>query len=163
MSAKQTSESFWSRVSVGNLDECWPWQGSTNSTGYGNAAWHGKLYCAHRVAAWLLGLVEHPAAPIDKDAHGFVLHSCDNRLCCNPTHFFMGNFTSNMLDMYEKKRHVVYYGSSHANAKLTDEDVLAIRARYALGGVRQVDIANDYGVNQVTISLVVRRETYTWI
>jgi DNA-binding MarR family transcriptional regulator len=66
---------------------------------------------------------------------------------------------ANQLDAYRKGRKVQPQ-SGHTNAKLTPEQVVEIRAIYDAGGVRQVDLAKQYGVSQRAISLVVRRETY---
>lgn len=89
----------------------------------------------------------------------FVLHKCDNRKCCNPEHLFLGSMRANLLDAYRKGRKSQPQ-SGHVNAKLTPEQVKDIRATYDAGGVRQVDLAKQYGVSQRAISLVVRRETY---
>jgi len=59
--APQTPESFWARVK--KTDGCWEWQGKCNVRGYGKLRWHGKMYRAHRIAAWLSGLVETPRGP----------------------------------------------------------------------------------------------------
>lgn len=44
--------------------------------------------------------------------------------------------------------------------RLTVVDAEDIRARLRLGGVRQVDLATEYGVSQVAISLIKRGLTY---
>lgn len=158
MSRKQTAESFWARVKP-VASGCWEWQGSCNNTGYGSVKWHNKTYVAHRVAAWLSGLVGTPAAP----PHGsstFALHKCDNRKCCNPAHLFLGSFSDNQLDAYTKGRQVQPRGAEHANAKLSNRQVAAIRRAYAKGNTRQADLASRYGVSQRCVSLIVRRETY---
>lgn len=157
---KQTPESFWAKVKKSR--KCWEWQGARNSTGYGNVAWHGKIYTAHRVAAWLSGLVDSPAAPNEARDKSHVLHKCDNRRCCNPKHFFLGNFTDNMEDAYKKKRKVPATGEKHSNAKLTNKQAALIRNRYKRGE-RQVALAKEFGVSQRAISLIVRGETYKWI
>jgi len=159
MAQKQTPENFWSKVRKGADDECWEWQGSTNSTGYGNVMWHGKPYTAHRVSAWLSGMVESPSRPAHSRYKGHVLHKCDNRRCCNPNHFFLGTFTDNMKDAYAKKRKTQPKGQHHINAKLTDEQAEQIRQRYA-GGEYQAPLAKEFGVSQVAISLIVRGKTY---
>jgi hypothetical protein len=51
-------------------------------------------------------------------------------------------------------------GSAHANAKLTDEQVVAIRQKYAAGGVSQTALAAEFGVDQTTISNVVLWRRY---
>lgn len=157
MSAKQTPESFWARVK--KTDGCWEWQGSLNNTGYGTVAWHRKVYTAHRVAAWLSGLVESLAAPKSHRAETHVLHKCDNRKCCNPDHFFLGNYSANQKDAYKKKRRAQPKGAAHVNAKLTAPQAAAIREAYNKGQT-QMKLATIYGVSQVAISLIVRGVTY---
>lgn len=162
MSRKQTAESFWARVNKGADDECWEWNGGTNSTGYGSVGWHGCVYTAHRVAAWLSGMVKSPSRPLHSRDKGHVLHKCDNRRCCNPNHFFLGSFTDNMRDAYSKKRKVQPRGQHHANAKLTNQQAEEIRQRYEAGEY-QVPLAQEYGVSQRVISLIVRGESYKCI
>jgi hypothetical protein len=157
VSARQTAESFWGRVKKSK--GCWEWQGACNSTGYGNVAWHGAVYTAHRVSAWLSGLVDTPSAPSSSREKTHVLHKCDNRKCCNPNHFFLGNYEDNQKDAYSKNRKVQPKGVQHTNAKLTTPQVKAIRRAY-VGGNTQMQLAKEYGVSQRTISLIVRQESY---
>lgn len=157
MSRKQTAESFWARVKKSR--GCWEWQGATNTTGYGTVAWHGVNYTAHRIAAWLSGLVDTPSAPTNSQgAH--VLHKCDNPKCCNPKHFFIGSLSDNMHDAYAKRRKVQPRGGRHANAKLTDRQAAEIRRAYSVHGLTQRELANKFDVSQVSISLIIRRKTY---
>lgn len=159
MPTPQTAESFWARVHKPSVDGCWEWSGSRNSTGYGTVAWHGVVYTAHRVAAWLDGMVASPSRPANSKVPTHVLHRCDNRACCNPRHFFLGSFSDNQLDAYSKKRQVHPRGQKHANAKLTDEEANSMRKEYAAGTVQTV-LAKKYGVSQRAVSLVVRGKTY---
>lgn len=159
MSIKQTAETFWGRVNKAGDIDCWEWQGSKNSTGYGTVGWDGKLYTAHRVAAWLSNLVDTPSAPKRKSTRTYVLHKCDNRLCCNPNHFFLGNYSDNQLDAYGKKRRTQPKGERHSNAKLTSAQVKSIRSAYTKGAY-QTDLAKKYGVSQTSISLIIRGATY---
>lgn len=158
MSRKQTAESFWARVNREN-DGCWEWQGTRNNTGYGVVGWAGKNYTAHRVAAWVSGMVDSPSVPVDSRALTHVLHTCDNRRCCNPSHFFLGSYSNNQRDAYTKKRRVQPTGANHVNAKLTAEQAKEIRNRYR-DGERQIPLAKEYGVSQRAISKMVRMETY---
>lgn len=164
MSAKNTPETFWSRVRRGSDTDCWEWCGGTTSSGYGNLSWHGVHVQAHRVAyalsyggiALQTGFRHEGKA---KRYKRFVLHKCDNRLCCNPKHLFLGSMRANLLDAYAKGRKT-QPKSQHVNAKLSADQVRAIRAAYDAGDTRQVDLAAKYGVSQRAISLIVRRETY---
>lgn len=159
MSKKQTPENFWSKVRKGVNDECWEWQGCTNSTGYGTVGWHGRNYTAHRIAAFLSNLVKSPSRPAHSTDKGHVLHKCDNRRCCNPSHFMIGSYSDNQRDAYSKKRKVQPKGEKHTNAKLTDEQAEQIRQRYAAGEY-QAPMAKEFGVSQTVISLIVRGGSY---
>ena len=48
-------------------------------------------------------------------------------------------------------------GGGHGMAKLSDDQVVDIRRRYGEGGVRQADLAEEYGVHQTLVSSIVRR------
>ena len=82
---------FWSLVRRGRPDECWEWQGGRNGDGYG----YFKQQRAHRLAYWLT--VAKPQR--------YVLHGCNNRLCCNPKHLYDGTHKQNMRDMTTAGRH----------------------------------------------------------
>lgn len=163
MSPRNTPENFWRYVSRGDDEACWEWQGAKTSSGYGTVSWHGQSIQAHRLAyalthgniALTTGFRQLNRA---KRYRRFVLHRCDNRLCCNPAHLFLGSMRTNLLDAYRKGRKT-QPRSGHTNAKLTAEQVRDIRDAYN-SGARQVDLAERYGVSQRAISLVVRYETY---
>lgn len=164
MSAKNTPDNFWSKVKRTTPDACWEWQGATTSAGYGNLSWHGLHVQAHRVAYFLthggINLATNfRREGVAKRYKRFVLHACDNRRCCNPSHLFLGSMRANQLDAYAKGRKV-QPRSTHTNAKLTATHVRAIRAKYDAGEATQVQLAKRYGVSQRVISLIVRRETY---
>lgn len=154
---RQTADSFWARVN--KTDGCWEWQGTCTSAGYGCVSWHGRHYVAHRLAAYLSGMVDSIAAPLSSKTPTHILHKCDNRKCCNPDHFFLGSFSDNQLDAYRKNRRAQPKGECHVNAKLTTAQVAEIRERYKNGEL-QIPLAKEYGVSQRCISLIVRGETY---
>ena len=164
MSAKNTPKNFWAKVLKKKPTDCWEWQGSTTSGGYGNLSWHGLKVQAHRVAYFLtfggIGLeTDFRHVGKAKTYKRFVLHRCDNRLCCNPEHLFLGSMRTNQLDAYQKGRKKQPQ-STHPNAKLTATQVRTIRKKYDAGEARQADIAKEFSVSQRVISLLVRRESY---
>lgn len=62
----------------GDEDECWEWQASRGSHGYGQIAYKGKPRLAHRLSYELL------AGPIPAGLD--IDHLCRNRGCVNPGH-----------------------------------------------------------------------------
>lgn len=131
---------------------CWLWTGCRHPLGYGLLAWteagEKKYARAHRLA------YETFIGPIP--AGMCVCHSCDNPRCVNPCHLFVGTHAQNMADMKAKGRRAdIGAGATNARARLTDADVLAIRAAYRGSNARQADLANDFGVSQATVSRVI--------
>lgn len=158
MSLPNTPETFWARVRITKPDECWEWQGAITSGGYGNLSYQGVSVVAHRVA-YHLSHNTSLEAPADKLSSQFVLHDCDNRICCNPNHLHLGTLSTNQKEAYARKRRSQPKGENHANAKLTATQASAVKVRNFLGE-RQVDLAVEFGVSQRVVSLISRSETY---
>lgn len=97
---------------------CWLWTGSIVRTGYGQMWFNGGPMHTHR-ASWTI----HNGAIPDGL---FVLHKCDVRRCVNPAHLFLGTAADNMQDARAKGRNI--YGERHPFAKVTEDQVRAIRA-----------------------------------
>jgi len=95
---KETEERFWSKVNIGNKNDCWEWTAGTRGkkTGYGCFKYNGKVTDSHRMS-WF---ITHGYFP-----ENLVCHKCDNRLCCNPNHLFEGTYSDNMKDCVKKGRH----------------------------------------------------------
>ena len=55
----------------------------------------------------------------------------------------------------DRRRHGTVLGEDNPNAKLTWNDVAAIRRRYGLGGVTQSALGHEYGVARSTISQII--------
>lgn len=69
---------------------------------------------------------------------------------------------TDMKSVLTRRRELGRRGEAGAS-KLTDADVLAIRAAYASGGVTFVELAKQYGVAPATIGNIVRRKTWSHI
>lgn len=140
---------FWRKVDRGaGRDDCWTWTGSKyGRDGYGGfSVARGKARgqqppkYAHRAAFALT----HGPIP-----HGLsVLHRCDNPICVNPSHLFLGTQADNMRDAAAKGRlHV----ERPRRQKLTTAQLIEIDALYA-AGLPQVCIATQFGVSTSFIS-----------
>jgi len=86
----------------------------------------------------------------------FVLHSCDDTLCGNPDHLFLGTHQDNMDDMMKKGRSADQRGERNANAKLTRKQVVEIRK--ARGS--QEAIARRFGITQSMVSKIKLRQNW---
>jgi len=93
-----------------------------------------------------------------------VLHRCDNRLCCNPSHLFLGTRADNSADMAAKGRARPSFlrGEAHGNAKLSEEDVREIR-RAASCGATERGLSARFHVTPACIHQVVSRRAWRHI
>jgi hypothetical protein len=89
----------------------------------------------------------------------FVLHKCDNPICVNPDHLFLGNAQDNMTDKVRKGRQSRQRGTENPMAALDDAKVKIIRSLYRRG-VSQPVIALQFGVAQTTVSGIVRKKQW---
>lgn len=132
---------FWRLVSVRGPDECWPWVGDRDRDGYGTFYYGGRSRRAHELAlSFTTG--EKKLAGLD------TCHSCDVPACVNPAHLRFDTRESNVRDMLDR-------GRGNPRRKLSDEDIRLIRERRALGA-RQKDLADQFGVTDGVISMIVR-------
>jgi hypothetical protein len=109
---------------------------------------------AHRVA-WEVVHGEIPAGL-------FVCHACDNPLCVNSAHLFLGTHGDNMRDMRAKGRGYIggTPGEKHPLARLTATQVLEARRIYAQGGVSYRLLGARFGVSGQAMGHAVRGETW---
>lgn len=90
------------RATLVTATECWEWQLTKDRVGYGRLMVRMgsrdkfRSMSAHRYA------YEVFVGEIPEGMN--VLHKCDNRACCNPSHLFIGTQQDNMRDMYAKGR-----------------------------------------------------------
>ena len=148
----KVQQRFWSKVDIRGENECWEFKAGKSKNGYGSFGITPKQNIgSHRFAY----LDKRGTIPLGL----FVCHSCDNRLCCNPTHLWLGTPADNMNDMIDKGRDNGPKGERQHLAKLTAVQVLAIRA-----DTRSLRaIAKDYGVHNSVISRIKRRDIWSHI
>lgn len=108
----------WSKVHTGSSSTCWEWAAG-KSNGYGTVSINGRTYFAHRVVYY----IHYGIDPGEM----LVCHTCDNPGCCNPSHLFLGTCLDNNRDRTKKGRSAPQTGEHNKQAKLTENDIEAIR------------------------------------
>lgn len=142
-SREPLSVRFWLHVNKKANNGCWEWTGALGPNGYGRTSGNGKFdLVTHRVS-YVLTKGEIPDGKI-------IMHSCDNRKCVNPDHLIAGTYLENMQDMIRKDRahHPIKYGEESPRAKLTDDNVRAIRSAV---GVSDAEFARRFGVTNAAV------------
>ena len=136
-----TVSRFWRLVGVKGEDDCWEWKGDRND-GYGVFQFEGRIFGAHELAlSFTTGEKRHPELD--------TCHSCDNPPCCNPAHLRFDTRAGNVADMVARDR------ASKHQRKLTDEQIVLLRERRALGA-KQKDLAEQFGITDGQVSMIVR-------
>lgn len=131
-------------------DECVIWPHGTDNSGYGQI----KAGRCHVIVCTQY----HGPRP----AGMIVCHrrtdgtACISNSCINPRHLRWDTYTGNSRD---SKLHGTFSPPPRSAPKLTDEQITAIRARYAMGGVTHRSLAELFGVGKTTIWKIVRKDT----
>lgn len=174
---EQLIERFWRYVDKSAGDGCWLWTGAKNK-GYG--LFHAPhTVRATRYAAIIAGM------PITNAL--IVMHICDNPTCVNPSHLRLGTHKDNSDDKIRKQRHAhgnthgsrtmphrrpfgetngrhtnpeaTARGERHGSAKLTTEDIVAIRN----SPMSTRELGRIYGVSAMHVSDIKRRKKWAHV
>jgi len=140
---------FWSFVNQHSGSECWLWHGCMTN-GYGQMSVCGTMYYAHRLSYCI-----HFKDPGELE----TCHECNNKLCVNPNHLFLGTHQENVQHGFDTGRSSK--GILNACAKLSESDVREIRQLQDL--VPQTQIAKMYNVSQTTIHYIFTGKTWTHV
>lgn len=178
--SEEDQKRFWMKVKMKSQNDCWTWTAGRNGSGYGAFKANGGQHAAHRVSYELsFGKIQEGL---------FICHRCDNPVCVNPRHLFVGTHKDNMKDMSTKgrsasgERHIsrlhperlargdrhgshlhperVPRGERNGNAKMTSEKVRQIREALLIEGVVQKEIAKQFGVSAHAVSKLNRNKSW---
>lgn len=144
---KPLTERFWRKVMRGAPDECWNWpRHLLRNDGYGQLGrgrTHEGMVLSHR-ASWEIHFGPIPDGQC-------VCHTCDNRACVNPNHFFLGTRQDNNLDKMTKGRQPK--GEGVTTHKLFESDIRQI-GKLRREGWSNKAISENFGVSQPIISRI---------
>lgn len=141
---------FYDQIDQKAFNECWEWRGVTNGFKYGRFIFYGKNFGSHRIAyMFQKGMLPNGL---------FVCHKCDNPICCNPDHLFIGTNSENIADCVSKGRQV--RGEKAPRAVLSNSDVLEIRKEYKKGKTSYKNLGKKYGVRNAAIYKIINRRTW---
>lgn len=154
LTAEETQR-FWSKVHRQGPQGCWLWMGKPAGDGYGRIQITrngvGRSHRAHRIAY----LLTHGHL----DRNKLVCHTCDDPMCVNPGHLFLGTEKDNMRDKMRKGRHRAGVGVKNGNARLCPRSVRWIRRMVAAGHLR-AEVGQTLGVSRQCIDDIVNRRNW---
>lgn len=136
-------QEFWKNVDMTEGEKsCWNWARAKQYSGYGRVKFDlgdgAKLHGAHRIAFILSG------GSITSDKP-HVLHSCDNKSCCNPRHLSCGSHSENIKQAHA--RGALSKPDNLTNKKLNVNQVREIRRRLSNGETRK-SLRLEYGLSK---------------
>lgn len=125
------------------MTNCIIWNGTKWAQGrYGKTKINGRSTSAHR-AAWIKKYGEIPKGLV-------VCHKCDNGLCINIDHLFLGTMKENMRDCIEKGRFSPSMqnqkGSLNNNAKCNVEERNKALKEDRIKGLSFSQLRKKYGI-----------------
>lgn len=146
---------FMSKVIIGKdeVKDCWNWSASKARGGYGqfrvlkNGKW--TMGRANRISYELFKGELNPAL--------LVCHTCDNPLCVNPNHLFLGTHKENARDMINKGRRKLTRNPKH---KFLDRIIVENMRKDYLEGMKQAQIASKYDFSRQQVSRVVTHKIW---
>lgn len=145
---------FWNKVSLPDGNGCMLWTGCGLSTGYGKFTVNRRSVLTHRFSA----LLAHGAAPSQMHE---VAHSCRTPMCVAPDHIRWATSKENSADQLAHGTR--NQGQRNGQAKLTRDDVLAIRYFAGEHRVPEAELSALFGVGKESISKIVRRVQWAWV
>jgi len=146
---------FWGKIDVKSKEECWNWKGSLNSqNGYGRFGIQNSYYITSRIAYWIYYNID----PEFK----LVCHSCNNTLCCNPNHLYLGTQSENIQQSFNELRSI-HRGSFNSCAKLNEIKAKQIRNLLENTSLTLREIGEKFGIAISTVGHIKYSQNWTHV
>ncbi len=130
-------------IGAPNAKGCRMWRQSLRwNQGYGDIKVKGVHYGAHRIV-WILANGYEPPPDL------YVCHTCDTPGCVESTHLFLGTASENQQDALSKGRFPTGHRNTGGCRRLTDAQVLELRALHARG-VDCAELGRRFGISRIT-------------
>lgn len=141
------SKWFFDQLSGPDHRGCMEWTKSRRANGYGQIRVGSKTLSTHRLS-YFLAFGDIPDGKV-------IMHSCDNRACCNPMHLSCGTHKENAMDMMKKGRGrgQAKPGGISNNRKLSPEEKVEVRQMLSKR-IKGRTIAAKFGVTESLISKI---------
>lgn len=151
---RSIEERFWEKVEIPSnpdSDKCWEWRAGRFGSGYGCF----KVFENRQTKSLGAHRVSYALACGDFDSSLYVLHRCDNRLCVNPKHLFLGTTQDNTADRSQKGR--THRG--YIQRKLNRDLVAQIKKRIERGET-PLRIAKTFEISVSTVWDIKKERTW---
>jgi hypothetical protein len=164
--ASSTEERFWKFVK--KTDSCWLWIGGTGNKGYGRMTLtsnvNGKVSQHSKGAS----RISYELRFGSFDSSLYVCHKCDNPLCVNPDHLFLGTQKDNIIDMIKKGREAPSsskrrQGEKNGGSFLKEHQVLELRKMHASKNYSSKELMKKFKIKKSMYSNIVGRKSWTHI
>jgi hypothetical protein len=157
---------------VDKTDTCWLWKKRPGAHGYGSLSYGNDTarLLVHRISLELA-----IGRPLLK--HERACHVCDIRLCVRNDgvgtyavsgidyprygHLWLGTDAANLADMVAKGRSAK--GSAHSQSRLTESDVIHMRAIAEQSDINQRQIADMFHISPSAVSVILGRKRWAHI
>ena len=150
-----TEQRFWRRVIKSPDNDCWDWAGSKSAQGYG-WFWNGSGMTRASRVSWQIHYGDIPTGMC-------ICHHCDNPVCANPHHLYLGTYSDNVADAYRRGRNKPRPGTSNSNAKLTEGLVRTLREAKKAGVRGRALLALCPEVNKGAVYQAINRKTWAHV
>lgn len=133
--------------------DCLRWVGSFDGDGeYGVFYLRPKQTTASRASFLLFN------GPLED--YQQACHTCDHTWCVEPKHLFAGTQSENEADKKAKGRS--NHGSARYNAKLSEDNVVQLRAQ-AKAGASHGQLSKQFGIARPNVGRIIRREIWAHV